>query len=875
MQISKIAHIEQKLKEGSYAAAYKECNEILKHHNDNGVALALAIRAIRKMPNSINSAELHTLVSSFIQARAQKKLDTMSVWPMISLGHKYSMQQQYSSNHDFINYLNNIDLKKREKVKLLMLTCVWQRHDLTNIFYNYYKKIKAEIADDIELNVLVVGSEGQLSKEACESYGFNYIEQPNHPLSDKWQAGIEETKKYDFDGLIIMGSDDFVSKDTFYIYNTAVEQNTLFFGFQDLYLYDVKSEAAGYWKGYGSASSGLAQPERVGESIGLGRLILKPLLEYINYNIWKDIHVNKKLDSLMFNKITKETQMRPVAWQDKLSLSMTSGVFNLGLVSTKFKDHGGVGLDVKHSQNVTAFDKYNASSECYEQISNTILKKFNVYNELQLLNKEKGRAKIAIGIPSFNRNEMLNELLRDIFARAESDNVSVYVFVYDDGSAIPVELSNDLIPYQGNVEIFHAKENGGKKKYWKTVNFILDKLSTIIADYYYYLPDDVKLEHSFFKKSCHLWDSIEDNKKISLNLLEDGREQCWTGYLRTIEKFKGVRVFKSQWLDMAIIFDSKLLRYRLNEIPISTWENKPLQSSGVGSQLSRRFKKSDYNMYQVLRSLVLHGEHDSQMNYEERIANPLLSSKKWEKHLSFYHAHNKYNDKKKVAGVAVVQNRMNSFEYTVDSIIDQVDKLYVYQNGFYELPEFLKNSKIEVISSLDTGIDRGDAGKYYMLGNDKNCIYFSIDDDLYYPPDYVVRTLSYLSSLQQPCIVSYHGRVLTPKATCYYSDIAENYRCLDEVRHLEKVEFAGTGVMAFDTELIDISYDFFESENMADIWMGIYAAERKIPLYVLPHQANWIDHNEIDFSDTIFNRYKSNKERTNKVLRNRYWGSVS
>ncbi|MCG7591991.1 MULTISPECIES: glycosyltransferase family A protein [unclassified Halomonas] len=875
MQVSKISSIEQKLKEGSYAAAYKECVKILEKQHGNAIALTMAIRAIKKLQDASQLDSLQDITQSFIADRALKKLDTMSVWPVISLANKYSMRQKYSSQNKFLDYLNKNKFQKNKKVKLLMLTCVWQRYDLTELFYSYYSDLKKEISNDIDLDVIVVGSEGELSKNLCESYGFNYVEHPNQPLSGKWQAGIEETKQYDFDALVIMGSDDFVSKDVFYTYKTAVERNTLFFGFQDLYLYDVKSETAGYWKGYGSASGGLAQPERVGETIGLGRLLLRPLIQFLDYNIWKGLQANKSLDGLMKRRIVKETGMSPVTWDDKLQLIVNNDEFNFGLVAAKFKDHGSLGLDVKHSQNVTAFEKYNVSNESYDVLKPEFFKSFKMYDKLQLLNQKgltnKSKIKVAIGIPSFNRKEMLNDLLRDIFSNAENDNIEAFVFVYDDASTIPVELESDLLKYEKFVEIYRAENNGGKKLYWRTVNFILDKISKKNADYYYYLPDDVKLEKGFFKKSLHYWNAIDDDKKISLNLLEDGREQCWTGYQREIVKFKGTRVFKSQWLDMAIVFDSTLLRYRLKEIPLSTWDNKPLQSSGVGAQLSKRFKSSGFNMYQVIRSLVLHGEHQSQMNYEERLANPLLSTKKWESHYSYKYAFKKYNSKKIVAGVAVIKSRMESLEQTVESIINQVDKLYVYQNGFYEPAEFLDDPKIELISSVETGIDRGDAGKFYMLGHDKNCLYFSIDDDLYYPPDYVARTLSYLSTLEQPAIVSYHGRVLDSDASCYYTNIAQNYKCLEEVKHLERVEFAGTGVMAFDTEFVKVGYDAFESENMADIWMGVYALNNKIPLFVLPHPRNWIDHNEIDFSETIFVRYKSNTERTNAVLRERFW----
>ena len=94
-----------------------------------------------------------------------------------------------------------------------------------------------------------------------------------------------------------------------------------------------------------------------------------------------------------------------------------------------------------------------------------------------------------------------------------------------------------------------------------------------------------------------------------------------------------------------------------------------------------------------------------------------------------------------VCGMATIESRKESLKETVSSIINQVDKLIIYQNGYYEIFDFLKNPKIEVISSLHTGVDMGDAGKFYKLNEYDNCYYFSVDDDLIYPEKYFSETL--------------------------------------------------------------------------------------------------------------------------------------
>ena len=55
------------------------------------------------------------------------------------------------------------------------------------------------------------------------------------------------------------------------------------------------------------------------------------------------------------------------------------------------------------------------------------------------------------------------------------------------------------------------------------------------------------------------------------------------------------------------------------------WFNRPNKSSGVGHQITRKFRQQHVTMYTPKTSLVYHGEHDSVMHYEERKRIKLIS----------------------------------------------------------------------------------------------------------------------------------------------------------------------------------------------------------------------------------------------------------
>ncbi|MEN9578823.1 MAG: hypothetical protein RJA70_1832 [Pseudomonadota bacterium] len=227
---------------------------------------------------------------------------------------------------------------------------------------------------------------------------------------------------------------------------------------------------------------------------------------------------------------------------------------------------------------------------------------------------------ITVAIPTFNRPEMLARLVAQLDEAAKCFRVRLVIF--DDGSNPPVEKSRLTGTHFESVEIFRY-ENHGKKKYWQLVNIIFDKLSTIASEYYVYLGDDLEVAPEFFSQVVFNWVSIKDPQKVSLNLLRDARLKSWTNFERIDVKFGDFAVSRTQWLDMIMVFDRRLLEYRLEPVPATRWSNNPLLSSGVGAQLSSRLNDLGFSMYQVMSSLVRHEDHESQMNPEERRINPL------------------------------------------------------------------------------------------------------------------------------------------------------------------------------------------------------------------------------------------------------------
>lgn len=221
-----------------------------------------------------------------------------------------------------------------------------------------------------------------------------------------------------------------------------------------------------------------------------------------------------------------------------------------------------------------------------------------------------------------------------------------------------------------------------------------------------------------------------------------------------------------------------------------------------------------------------------------------------------------------ICGVATIKERVENLKLFVNSIISQVDKLIVYQNGYYELFEFLKHPKIEVYSSIMTNIDMGDAGKFYRVNEFQNCYYLSCDDDIIYPKNYVNEMIKSLKKYDNNIIVSHHGRIMKKNAIDYYNDIDEGFRCLDDTHQEKKIDFGGTGVMGFHTNKVNgLDFSYFKEPNMADIWVGKFAAENGISIFILPHNKGWIKSSlTLDETNTISKKYRQTHTIQNKIL---------
>ncbi|AGX88449.1 glycosyltransferase [Candidatus Symbiobacter mobilis] len=185
-------------------------------------------------------------------------------------------------------------------------------------------------------------------------------------------------------------------------------------------------------------------------------------------------------------------------------------------------------------------------------------------------------------------------------------------------------------------------------------------------------------------------------------------------------------------------------------------------------------------------------------------------------------------------GMAAIPDRVAALEASICSLLPQAERIGVYLNGWEQIPSFLQHEKIIVAGMGEPDI--GDVGKFHWV-DDHDGYYFTCDDDLIYPPDYIARTLAKLRHYHGNAAVGWHGSVLMEPFARYYDTNSRKVFLFGSHRpHDTAVHILGTGCCAFHTQVMQVRKADFTAPNMADIFFALNGQKQKIPFYVIEHE---------------------------------------
>lgn len=233
------------------------------------------------------------------------------------------------------------------------------------------------------------------------------------------------------------------------------------------------------------------------------------------------------------------------------------------------------------------------------------------------------------------------------------------------------------------------------------------------------------------------------------------------------------------------------------------------------------------------------------------------------------------------AGMASVAGNEVALRAAIMSLLPQVDRLFLYLNGFSKAPEFCENNPKITYFIDEDGTKYGDAGKFWGLEQVKDAIYVTCDDDIIYPPDFVQHMVSELAQTGGRSVQAVHGSLILQPAVEYNANASRSvFHFQNPLIRRRLAHVAGTGTCVFHSSVVQIKLSDFRAPNMADIWLAEYLVKNGIPSYVVPRPRNWLIPLEVK-RQTIYeqsrqgsgNRYDSSK-RQDEVLSTMYPVSI-
>ena len=196
-----------------------------------------------------------------------------------------------------------------------------------------------------------------------------------------------------------------------------------------------------------------------------------------------------------------------------------------------------------------------------------------------------------------------------------------------------------------------------------------------------------------------------------------------------------------------------------------------------------------------------------------------------------------------VASLCSIPERAELLRQTLASLAPQVDALHVYLDRYESIPDFVRDCHPQVqvyLSHEYPGLR--DNGKFLgFAAQSGDCYYFTADDDILYPPDYVATMIRRIEHYGREAVIGVHGVLIPEEAEGYFSVYRKVLMFKRELEHDALVNNLGTGTVAFHSTLLrGLELEHFRESGMADLYLSVFCKQRNIPMIAIARPDDWL-----------------------------------
>jgi hypothetical protein len=207
-----------------------------------------------------------------------------------------------------------------------------------------------------------------------------------------------------------------------------------------------------------------------------------------------------------------------------------------------------------------------------------------------------------------------------------------------------------------------------------------------------------------------------------------------------------------------------------------------------------------------------------------------------------------------VVGMASFPPRLDSLEKCLARIAPQVDAIVLYLNEYNEIPHFLARYRnVYAILGTDSYGDLSAAGKMVALQHCKNCYFFSLDDDILVPPDYIARFKAAIDRYEGWAAFCVHGTVFSSDAEGYY-ERAGYFGWRDALRDHRLVTLAGSGTFAVHQSSFPATFEHFIGPLMVDLRVSLICRDNGVPLLSIERPPFWL---EVNIQEGLWEQFRA------------------
>ncbi|TCJ13419.1 hypothetical protein EZJ19_10230 [Parasulfuritortus cantonensis] len=193
-----------------------------------------------------------------------------------------------------------------------------------------------------------------------------------------------------------------------------------------------------------------------------------------------------------------------------------------------------------------------------------------------------------------------------------------------------------------------------------------------------------------------------------------------------------------------------------------------------------------------------------------------------------------------VGAMATMPTRADSFRVMLDSVLPQLDLLYVFLDGFAEIPAWLSGLAKCRVELIPADSPLHNASRLLAPARfGAEAVFLFLDDDILYPADYVQRILAGLRRYDYRAWVGFHGTLFLPPHERFVLH-RKTFPFFKRLKRDRQVHLLGCGTLACHSALLGMNPEGWRHPRLDDLYMATEAAGAGIDLIALRRPARWL-----------------------------------